>query len=188
MLNTGRLSTVRFEPDIESVRSEPKEILNSAKGAARPSLSPDGKWLAFNSTEEEEHLFVIGSDGAGLRQLTNGQYRNRGPRWSPDGKRLACFSQRSGDWEIWSIAVEGGDARQITKLAGQNVAWPVWSADGKRMAYTIFGLNTFLIDPNKEWTAQQPEKLPPFCRKRAALQRMVVVARREDAGRISESR
>ena len=50
-------------------------------------------------------------------------------------------------------------------LPGQNVAWPVWSADGKRMAYTIFGLNTFLIDPNKEWTAQQPEKLPPFAGK-----------------------
>jgi eukaryotic-like serine/threonine-protein kinase len=162
MLNTGRLSTVRFEPDLESVRSEPKEILNSAKGAARPSLSPDGKWLAFNTTEQEEHLFVLGSDGSGLRQVTNGQHRNRGPRWSPDGKRLAYFSTRSGDWEIWSMPVEGGEPRQMTKLGGQNVAWPVWSADGKRLAYTIFGFNTFLIDAVKDWAAQTPEKLPAF--------------------------
>jgi Tol biopolymer transport system component/predicted Ser/Thr protein kinase len=162
MLNTGRLSMVRFEPDLESVRSEPKEILNSAKGAARPSLSPDGKWLAFNSTEQEEHLFVIGSDGAGLRQVTNGAHRNRGPRWSPDGKRLAYFSTRSNDWEIWSLAVDTGEAQQITKLGGQNVAWPVWSADGKRLAYTIFGFNTFLLDLTKPWTAQTPDKLPAF--------------------------
>ncbi len=162
LLNTGRLSTVRFEPDRQSVVSEPKEILASAKGAARPALSPDGNWLAFNSTEQEEHLFIIGADGSGLRQLTNGQHRNRGPRWSPDGKRLAYFSSRSGDWEIWEIGVDGKDARQITQLAGQNVAWPVWSADGKRLAYTIFGLKTYLIDPAKPWTAQTPENLAAF--------------------------
>ncbi len=162
MLNTGRLATVRFEPDRGAALSEPKNILSSAKGAARPALSPDGKWLAFNSTEDEEHLFVVGADGAGLRQITSGQHRNRGPRWSPDGKRIAYFSRRTGDWEIWSITADGGDPRQITALGGQNVAWPVWSADGKRLAYTIFGFKTFLIDPAKPWTAQQPEKLPDF--------------------------
>jgi Tol biopolymer transport system component/serine/threonine protein kinase len=162
MVNTGRLSMVRFEPEREAVLSEPKEILTSAKGAQRPALSPDGKWLAFNSTEQEEHLFVIGADGAGLRQLTNGAHRNRGPRWSPDGKRIAYFSTRSGDWEIWTVATEGGDAKQVTSLGGQNVAWPVWSSDGKRLAYTIFGLNTFLIDPNKPWSAQAAEKIPSF--------------------------
>jgi Tol biopolymer transport system component len=162
LLNTGQLSTVRFDPDREAVLSEPKEILATAKGAARPSLSPDGKWLAFNSTEQEEHLFILGSDGSGLRQVTNGPTRNRGPRWSPDGKRLAYFSTQSGNWEIWAAAADGSDPRQITNLGGQNVAWPVWSADGKRLAYTIFGFNTFLIDPAKAWTAQSAEKLPPF--------------------------
>lgn len=162
MLNTGKLLTVRFEPDLESVRSEPKVILNSAQGAARPALSPDGKWLAFNTTETEEHLFVIGADGSGLRQATNGSHRNRGPRWSPDGKKIAYFSRRSGDWEIWSLTVDSGESRQVTKLGGQNVAWPVWSSDGKRLAYTIFGFNTFLIDAAKEWASQTPEKLPAY--------------------------
>jgi Tol biopolymer transport system component/tRNA A-37 threonylcarbamoyl transferase component Bud32 len=162
LLNTGKLSAVRFEPDRQSVVSEPKEILASPKGAQRPALSPDGNWLAFNSTEQEEQLYVIGADGSGLRQVTSGNYRNRGPRWSPDGKRLSYFTTRTGDWEIWTIGVDGSDARQVTNLAGQNVAWPVWSSDGKRLAYTIFGFNTFLVDPSKEWRAQTPEKLPPF--------------------------
>jgi Tol biopolymer transport system component len=161
-LTTGRLSTVRFDPEREALLSEPKEIMQSSKGASRPALSPDGKWLAFSSTEQEEHLFVVSADGSGLRQLTNGGHRNRGPRWSPDGKRLAFFSTRSGDWEIWTTDVNGGEFRQITKLAGQNVAWPVWSADGKYLAYTVFGLNTFLLETSKPWTAQSPEKLPPF--------------------------
>jgi eukaryotic-like serine/threonine-protein kinase len=161
-ITTGRLSAVRFDPERNVVVSEPKEILTSSKGASRPALSPDGQWLAFNSTEEEEHLFVVNTDGSGLRQLTNGAHRNRGPRWSPDGKRIAFFSSRSGDWEIWTTDANGGDQRQVTKLAGYNVAWPVWSADGKYLAYTLFGLNTYLVEPAKTWAGQTPQKLPPF--------------------------
>jgi Tol biopolymer transport system component/serine/threonine protein kinase len=162
LLTTGRVSMVRFDPDRETALSEPKEIFAGAGGAARPALSPDGRWIAFNSTEQEEHIYVVGVDGAGLRQVTSGASRNRGPRWSPDGKRLAYFSSRSGDWEIWTAAVDGSDARQITNLGGQNVAWPVWSADGKRLAYTIFGFKTFLIDPVRGWSEQAVEKLPDF--------------------------
>ena len=162
LLTTGRLSEVRFDPVREVLVSEPKEIMRSSKGVSRPALSTDGKWLAFNSTEQEEDLFVMSVDGSGLRQLTNGGHRSRGPRWSPDGKHIAFFSTRSGEWEIWIADANGSEFRQITNLAGNNVAWPVWSADGKYLAYTLFGLNTFLIEPGKRWDAQTPEKLPPF--------------------------
>jgi eukaryotic-like serine/threonine-protein kinase len=161
-LTTGRLRSVRFEPDREAVSSEPKEIFQTSRGASRPALSPDGNWLAFNSTEHQEELFLIGADGSGFRQLTNDRVRNRGPRWSPDGKRLAFFSTRSGDWEIWTIRADGAGLRQITHLAGQNVAWPVWSPDGRTLAYTIFGVNTFLIEMTKTWDEQTPRKLPPL--------------------------
>ena len=160
-VTTGRLFMTRFDPTREIVVSEPKQILESARGASRPSLSPDGEWIAFNSTEQEEELFVAGADGTNLRQITNGGLRNRGPRWAPDGKRLAFFSARGGDWEIWTTDTNGANFRQITSLVGANVAWPVWSADGKRLAYTIFGLNTFLVDASKPWDEQTPEKLPP---------------------------
>jgi len=161
-VTTGRLSAVRFDPTREVVVSEPKEILQSVKGISRPSLSPDGEWLAFNSTEQDEEIFIMSADGSGLRQLTNGGFRNRGPRWSPDGKQLAFFSTRTGDWEIWTSDVNGSDLRQVTNLAGYNVAWPVWSADGKRLAFTLFGLNTLMINPKVAWGEQMPEKLPPF--------------------------
>ena len=71
-------------------------------------------------------------------------------------------STRSGAWEIWTTDPEGAEFHQVTSLGGYNVAWPVWSADGKRMAYTLFGLNTFLIENGKPWGAETPEKLPPF--------------------------
>jgi Tol biopolymer transport system component len=161
-ITTGFIETIRFDPILEAVVGEPKEIVQSAIGAARPSLSPDGDWLAYNSSEQEEHVFVTRADGSGLRQLTSGPNHNRGPRWSPDGKRIAFFSNRSGDWEIWTTDPDGNEFQQVTSLGGENVAWPVWSPDGRRMAYTIFGLDTFLIEAGKPWRAQTPEKLPPF--------------------------
>ncbi|HLJ48250.1 MAG TPA: protein kinase [Bryobacteraceae bacterium] len=159
---TGSLRTVRFDPVRPAILSEPKEIIRSADGVSRPALSPDGQWLAYNTTEQDESLFVVGVDGNGLRRLTNSGHRNRGPRWSPDGKRIAFFSQRSGDWEIWTADVNTGELRQITNLAGQNVAWPVWSTDGKQLAYTVFGVNTFFLDPSKSWEQQTIERVPPF--------------------------
>jgi Tol biopolymer transport system component/tRNA A-37 threonylcarbamoyl transferase component Bud32 len=161
-ITTGRLDVVRFDPGRELVVSEPKQILQSTSGASRPSLSPDGKWLAYNSTEQEEDLMVVNADGSGLRRLTNGEYHNRGPRWSPDGRQIAFFSTRSGEWEIWTTDADGSNFRQVTNVAGNNVAWPVWSADGKHLAYTLFGLNTFVIELDKPWNQQTPEKLPPF--------------------------
>ena len=162
-VTSGRIDAVRFDPDQEALVGEPKEIVvRSVKGASRPAVSPDGQWLAYNSTEGEEELYVARSDGSGLRQITAGNQRNRGPRWSPDGKRIALFSRRSGDWEVWTTDPAGEDFRQLTSLGGYNVAWPVWSPDGKRLAYTLFGISTFVMDMAKPWASQEPVKLPPF--------------------------
>jgi Tol biopolymer transport system component len=113
---------------------------------------------------------------------------NRGPRWSPDGKRIAFFSDRSGDREIWTIDINTGEMRQITNLGGQNVAWPVWSPDGKYLAYTVFGANTFIIQPDKLWAAQSPQRLPPYPNQGPTLQRLDVVAGWPHAGGVPQSR
>jgi Tol biopolymer transport system component len=153
---------VLFDPTSETVLDEPKELKEPLKSAARPALSPDGQWLAFNSWERQEDLFVVKTNGDRLRQLTNDAYKNRGPRWSPDGKRIAFFSKRSGNWEIWTIHPDGTGLKQITKLSGASTLWPVWSPDGKSLAYTVFGLNSFLMDPTKSWDGQMPKPLPAF--------------------------
>lgn len=156
------MQRVPFDPIRETVLDEPKELSQPSKSASRPALSPDGQWLAFNSWEKQEDLFVVKTDGVGLRQLTNDPYKNRGPRWSPDGKRIAFFSKRSGNWEIWTIHPDGTGVRQVTKLSGGIVAWPVWSPDGNNLAYTVFGLGSFLIAPTKSWDDQVPKPLPAY--------------------------
>ncbi|MDX2268236.1 MAG: protein kinase [Bryobacter sp.] len=161
----ANLYRAQFDADKEVLAAEPEPLTNGALPYTRPDLSPDGLWLAFNGQAKNDHLFLLGTDGAVLRQLTDGEYRDRGPRWSPDGKRLAFFSNRAGSWEIWLYTMDGGQLEQLTRGgmgAGGTAAWPVWSPDGKKLAYSIFGYNSFLLDLTRKYLEQSPQALPPL--------------------------
>ncbi|HEV3196880.1 MAG TPA: protein kinase [Bryobacteraceae bacterium] len=158
---SANLRRVVFDPVTERVLDEPKDITEPTREATRPAISPDGEWLAFNSAGVEEDLFLVRADGTGLRQLTHEGHKDRGPRWSPDGQRIAFFSKRSGNSEIWTVSVDGR-AEQVTFLAGPNVNWPIWSPDGRSLVYTIFGLGSFMVDIGKSWARQTPVELAPW--------------------------
>ena len=153
---TSNLQQAAFDPAGERVVGRPEDITQGSKQATRPDLSPDGQWVTFGSWGRQEDIFIVRTDGTGLRQLTDDAFRDRGPRWSPDGKRIAFFSNRSGKFEVWTVHPDGSGLEQMTNAAGQ-VAWPVWAPDSRRLTYTIFGSNVFLLAPGEE-----PSPLPPF--------------------------
>jgi Tol biopolymer transport system component len=159
---SSNLCKVVFDPVTEHVLDEPKDITEPSKQAVRPAISPNGEWLAFSSSGLEEDLFVVRTDGTGLRQLTHEGHRDRGPRWSPDGQQVAFFSKRTGNQEIWSAGIDGRAQKQLTFLAGPNVLWPVWSPTGERLIYSIFGLGSFLMETRKSWAKQTPANLPSW--------------------------
>jgi eukaryotic-like serine/threonine-protein kinase len=149
---TANLYKVQFDSVSELAKGEPVSITQGSRKATRPDLSPNGEWLAFNTWAKQEDLFVVKTDGSGLSQLMDDAYQDRGPRWSPDGKRLAFFSNRSGKYEAWTIAFDGSDLRQITNHPDNMVVSPFWSPDGTRLACTIYGIRSILVN------LQQPEK------------------------------
>ena len=53
-------------------------------------------------------------------------------------RRVVFASDRDGDFEIFSIATDGTDLRQLTHNESDDV-WPMWSPDGQRIAYTAYG-------------------------------------------------
>jgi len=61
--------------------------------------------------------------------------RDRAPRWAPDGQTLAFLSNRSGSWQVWSIALAGGEAWKRTDLP-VDLDGLLWSPDGKWWAAT----------------------------------------------------
>jgi Tol biopolymer transport system component len=116
---------------------------------AAPVWSPDGQRIAFvswrNTTTgkwslESGDIYLLDFDptaGAGgdLFRLTDSTSNDGWPTWSPDGKRIAFQSERSGNWELWVINVDGTGLTQLTHHPEED-AHPDWSPDGTRIAFT----------------------------------------------------
>jgi len=115
---------------------------------ATPQLSPDGSRAAFTRvvvdekrTGYETSIWTVGTSGnEAPRRLTNGRH-DAAPRWSPDGKRLAFVRGAEKDEtgkprppQIAVLSLAGGEAWVITDLP-KGAANPVWSPDGKRIAF-----------------------------------------------------
>jgi len=77
----------------------------------------------------------MAADGSNPIQLTT-EADNAVPTWSPDGKRLAFASKRTGHSEIWVMNADGSDQTQLTKtdVAIANDG-PAWSQDGRKIAF-----------------------------------------------------
>ncbi len=154
---------VAFDSLTETVQGTPIPITRGSKPHWFPDPSPDGKSLTFCSMQKPEDIFVIGTDGMGLRQLTNDSFMDRFPRWSPDNRRIAFMSDRSGRPEIWLINADGGDMRRLTYTDGTGdtvVAGAVWSPDGKRIAYNRADKDPCIIEVDTPWKDQQPVPIP----------------------------
>lgn len=92
---------------------------------------------------ERLYVFDVASRTATL--LTPGKFDSSQPAWSPDGDKIAFTSKREGDpdrhrnSDIWVISArEGAEAKQITTWKGPD-SQPVWSPDGKWIAYVQGG-------------------------------------------------
>ena len=92
-------------------------------------VSPDGTQVVFDLLGDI-YLIPIAGSAAPARRLTSGPAFDMQPRFSPDGKRIAIASDRDGLWNIWTIDLEGKNARQISRERRWFVNSPTWSPDG----------------------------------------------------------
>jgi TolB protein len=101
--------------------------LTSESYADKPTWSPPPfNEIAYSARNGPgSDIKVISVATRQVRQLTFGQGTNESPSWAPNGRHLAFASTRSGKWQIFTIARDGKDLRQITK-SGNNT-FPDWS-------------------------------------------------------------
>jgi hypothetical protein len=87
-----------------------------------PSFSPDGRTVVFSSDRTPfgpggaRNLFALDVATGAIRYLTYGDWRDEGPRWSPD--RIYFASDRDGTFQIYSIDAAGAGRRETSTLNG----------------------------------------------------------------------
>jgi Tol biopolymer transport system component len=162
---TRSLSTVEFDPSREAIVGQPTAIPLGTRPMTLPDVSPDGQSIVAQSfpAAGQENLIVVRPDGTVVRNLTNGPFRDRAPKWSPDGKSIAFHSDRSGSFQIWMIDSDGKNLRQFT-AADHGPSSVVWGPLATRMIVrtpeTAQGPQRLLVlDVRKRWNEQTPEVL-----------------------------
>ncbi len=159
-VSTSNIHKIGFNPATEKLEGQPVPVTQGSRRLCCPDISPDGQWLTFDSRGEQNDIFVIHPDGTGLRQLTNDIYKDRLPRWSPDGKRIAFYSDRSGRYQIWTINPDGSGLQQLTDSI-HDLLYPVWSSDGSPLSYfDQTAGQSAIIEVGKPWKDQTPQILP----------------------------
>lgn len=123
--------------DVWSINADGTGLTRLTRSAWRefdPSLSPDGRFIAYRSEPNEDpELWLMNADGSGQHQLTpDGGF----PTWSPDGSMIA-YAPGGGPSGRSSIAIVNADGSGLRRLPDTDFGeLPSWSPDGKRIAFS----------------------------------------------------
>ena len=93
-------------------------------------VSPDGKTIVFDLLGDIYTMPIDGSGSRAATKIAGGPIFDMQPRFSPDGRRIAFASDRDGLWNIWTMDVDGKNAKQISRDRRWFVNSPAWSPDG----------------------------------------------------------
>jgi eukaryotic-like serine/threonine-protein kinase len=104
----------------------------------RPTISPDGKWIAYSYRDSKDYnirVAVLPFAGGEPRILKGMASADFGLiRWSPDSRALTYIDTREGVSNIWSLPIDGGEAKQLTRFTTDRIFRFAWANDGKYLA------------------------------------------------------
>ena len=135
----------RFDPETERFEEPPELLLESTTSFNNADISRDGEWIAFQSAAPQEDITVMRLDGTGRRRLTEGLAKDRGPRWSPDGRKLYYYSNKNGEYEPWVVDRDSAEARLLAFEGGEGVSELAISPDGAKVLLLSGKLNSSRI-------------------------------------------
>jgi Tol biopolymer transport system component len=120
--------------------STPKRLAFTIDDSYNPSLSRQGNRLAYSRGVSDRNIWRLEITGTERKagqpvSFISSTRREDSAQFSPDGKKIAFYSDRSGNAEIWVCDSDGTSPVQVTTLGGPACGTPRWSPDGEQIAF-----------------------------------------------------
>ena len=119
------------ESEEEKRKSRPARVITSVK------YRFNGEGFVY---DRRPHVFVASTDGSAPLQLTDGDFIDADPVWSPEGESIVFASARHAERDdddasdLWRVLAKGGAPQRLTETSGP-VMLPAFSPDGRSIAY-----------------------------------------------------
>jgi len=162
---------------VSSSGGTPELVNGVGEGAGGPTISPRGDRLAYVQARVDANLWRTAGPASKSRRpapvkvIASSRQDAEGV-FSPDGKRIAFGSDRSGNIEIWTCNSDGTNQAQLTSLKAADAGTPSWSPDGKTIAFDarleghgdIFVINADGGSPRRLTTEPVENNVPTWSR------------------------
>jgi TolB protein len=107
-------------------------------------ISPDKKWLAISHNDKKDPstkpyksaIYVLPITGGTPRRITS-EVMSFWHGWTPDGRTLAYCAERNGNYDVYTIGIEGGAEKRLTTSEGLDDG-PDYSSDGKYIYFNSY--------------------------------------------------
>jgi tricorn protease len=143
---TAHKVDIRISGDLSQLRPH---FVNVASRIVNADISPTGLRAVFEARGE---ILTVPAEKGDIRNLTNTAGADeRYPSWSPDGTRIAYFSDQSGEVALY-IKNQNGQGEALKLDLGSPPSYfyyPAWSPDSKKIAYADRRLNLWYVDLEK---------------------------------------
>jgi Tol biopolymer transport system component/DNA-binding winged helix-turn-helix (wHTH) protein len=126
-----------YSLDLATMETNPlTSPVTTLDGDFSPMYSPDGKKIAFVRGLEGaiRDIYVMNSDGNGLRRITSDNRFVAGLAWTSDSASLVFSSNRGGKFSLWRISLNDVEPTRLP-FGGDDAFAPAISLRGKRLAY-----------------------------------------------------
>jgi Tol biopolymer transport system component len=143
---SGRFQLWRVEArpmDSTGAYANPGLVEGAGDDARNPSISRTSRlaYQRFSRNFDIQRVEIVGQEGTVTHRLgpavplISSTQLDATPSWSPDGKRIAFKSNRSGTEEVWVCETDGSNPLKLTSFNGPNVIYPRWSPDGQHLVF-----------------------------------------------------